>query len=149
MVNYKELRITKLKEYLYNIVMNINKETKEVNANALSKNINSYSLDRMPVEAEVQRWVDGTTIERDVYTFRSRCAYSYKEIDNLLNVGFFEIFEETIKKNNENKILPDILGIESIECLNCGTLMDAENGTAEFNIQIQITYKEETGGMSL
>ena len=46
-------------------------------------------------------------------------------------------------KNNDNKILPDIKGIESISCLNCGTMNNANTNTAEFDIQIQITYREE------
>ena len=62
-------------------------------------------------------------------------------INNLKNVGFFETFESIITGNNENKILPEIEGIESIECLNCGTLLDAETNKAIFDIQIQITYK--------
>ena len=150
MVNFEDLRITKVREYLYNIIVNINDKIKEINADALSKNVNSYSLDRMPVEAEITRWVDGTIIKRDVYSFRSRCLYTYKDIDNLRNIGFFELFEESIRINNQYKILPNIDGIESIECLNCGTLLDVESSTAEFNIQIQITYKEKIdGGMSL
>ena len=40
-------------------------------------------------------------------------------------------------------MLPDIVGIESIECLNCGTLINANTNSAEFDIQIQITYREK------
>ena len=43
--------------------------------------------------------------------------------------------------NNENGVLPQIEGIESIQCLNCGTMNNAEKNTAEFDIQIQITYE--------
>jgi hypothetical protein len=38
--------------------------------------------------------------------------------------------------------LPDIEGIESIECLNAGTMVSANTNTAEFDIQIQIIYRE-------
>ena len=142
MVDYNELRITKLKEYLYNIVKDINKDIKEINADALNKDINSYSLNRIPAEPNVDTWILGTVVNRDVYSFRSRCLYSYNEINNLINIGFFEKFETIIRNNNENKIFPQIDGIEKIECLNCGTLMDIEKSTAEFDIQIQITYRE-------
>jgi hypothetical protein len=69
-------------------------------------------------------------------------AYSQDTINNLENIGFFEKFERLIKTNDEAKILPDIEGIESIECLNCGTLNNTDTHTAEFDIQIQITYRE-------
>jgi len=142
MDNYEELRIKKLKDYLYAIVKTINKNIKKINANALEKDINSYSLDKIPVQPTQEQWIIGTFIKRDAYAFTSRCSYSYNEVDNLKNIGFFEMFERIIAENNEKKIFPDIEGIEKIECLNCGTLRDAEKATAEFDIQIQVTYRE-------
>ena len=99
----------------------------------------------------MERWIIGSWLKRDVYDFKSRCFYSYNEIENLKNIGFFEEFERVIWQKNERKELPDIENIESIECLNCGTLLDAEKSTAEFDIQIQITYRESQneGGISL
>ena len=64
-------------------------------------------------------------------------------INNLKNIGFFEEFEKIIRQNNEQGILPDIENIESIECLNCGTMNIANTNTAEFDIQLQITYRGE------
>ena len=61
---------------------------------------------------------------------------------NLENVGFYEIFEDIINSNNEKGILPEIDGIQTIECLNCGSMVNANTNTAEFDIQLQITYKE-------
>ena len=69
-------------------------------------------------------------------------AYSQDTINNLKNIGFFERFERIIKSNNDEGILPDIEGIESIECLNSGTMKNNETNTSEFDIQIQITYRE-------
>jgi len=142
MDSYEDLRITKLRDYLYNVVSQINEGIKEINADALNKDVNSYSLDRVPSEPLVENWIIGTVIKRDVYDFKSRCSYSYNDIENLNNIGFFEKFEEKIKYNNENKIFPDIEGIEKIECLNVGTLLDVEKSTAEFDIQIQVTYRK-------
>ena len=142
MNSYEDLRITKLRDYLYNVVKEINNGIKEINADALNKDINSYSLDRIPSEPLIENWIIGTSIKRDVYDFKSRCAYSYNDIENLKNIGFFEKFEEIIRYNNENKIFPEIEGVEKIECLNVGTLLDVEKSTAEFDIQIQITFRE-------
>ena len=150
-IEVSNLRVTKLRAYLMDIITELIGQYGEMNINFLSNEPNNYSLDKIPVNPTTEQWIIGNFLKRDVYSFRSRCLYSYKDIDNLKNIGFFEIFEETIINNNEKKILPDIDGIESIECLNCGTLLDVENGTAEFNIQIQMTYKqvEEKGGISL
>jgi hypothetical protein len=115
----------------------------QINANMLSNDINNYSLDKIPTSSQVEKWVTGLEIHRDVFSFKSRNAYSQDVINNLSNIGFFEQFESIIKSNNKKGVLPEIKGIESIECLNCGTMLSSDTNTAEFDIQIQITYREE------
>ena len=142
-MNYQDLRISKLRAYLLTIIDTIRENSNyQINAYMLSDNINNYSLDKIPTGTEVETWIIGGTLNRDVYSFRSRNNYSQDTIDNLLNVGFFEKFESIIKSNNNKGILPDIDGIESIECLNCGTMTNVQANTSEFDIQLQITYRE-------
>lgn len=143
-MNIKNTRIDNLRTYLCKVIdtLTTNKNFK-INANMLSKNVNNYSLDKIPTASTVEKWVNGVEIHKDVYSFRSRKEYSTNEINNLQNIGFFEIFESTIKSNNKKGVLPNIKGIENIECLNCGTMLSADTNTAIFDIQIQITYREE------
>ena len=143
-MNVKDTRINSLRVYLCEVIeaLTTNKNYK-INANMLSKNINNYSLDKIPTASTVEKWVTGMEIHKDIYSFRSRKAYSQDVINNLSNIGFFEIFESIIKSNNKKGVLPNIEGIQSIECLNCGTMLSADTNTAEFEIQIQITYREE------
>lgn len=142
-VKTDELRITKLRTYLFKIIDTLLTDNKyQINANMLSNEPNNYSLDKIPTSSTVEEWITGTKICRDVYSFRSRVGYSQDTIENLINVGFFEIFEKLISSNNEKGILPNIEGIQSIQCLNCGSMTNANTNTAEFDIQIQITYKE-------
>ena len=141
-MDYEGLRISKLRDYLFSIIDNIVQDEKyQINADMLDNDINNYSLDKMPTDFEVEKWITGLEIHRDVYSFRSRVAYSQDAINNLKNVGFFETFESIITYNNQHKILPNIVGIESIECLNCGTMNNADTNTAVFDIQLQITYR--------
>ena len=143
-VKTDELRITKLRTYLFSIIDTLLTDNKyQINANMLSNEPNNYSLDKIPTSSTVEEWITGTRICRDVYSFRSRVGYSQDTIDNLINVGFFEIFEKLISSNNEKGILPNIEGIQSIQCLNCGSMNNANTNTAEFDIQLQIEYKEE------
>ena len=143
-VKADELRITKLRTYLFKIIDTLLTDNKyQINANMLSSEPNNYSLDKIPTASTVEEWITGTRICRDVYSFRSRVGYSQDTINNLINVGFFEIFEKIISSNNEEGILPNIEGIQSIQCLNCGSMTNANTNTAEFNIQLQIEYKEE------
>lgn len=138
------LRITKLRVYLFDIIDTLLTDTKyQINANMLSNEPNNYSLDKIPTASTVEEWITGTRICRDVYSFRSRVGYSQDTLDNLENVGFYEIFEDIINSNNKKGILPEIDGIQTIECLNCGSMVNANTNTAEFDIQLQITYKED------
>ena len=144
-MDYSEKRITKLRDYLFNIIDTLIADNDEyqINTNMLSNDINNYSIDKVPTQTTVERWITGIEIHRDVFSFRSRMAYSQDVINNLSNIGFFEDFEAKIYENNEKGILPEIEGIEKIECLNCGTMNFAETNTAEFDIQIQITYRNK------
>ena len=146
-----DYRISKLREYLFNIIDTLNtKRNYQINADMLGK-VGDFSLDKIPTNTEVESWIIGIEKKKDVYSFRSRKSYSQDTINNLKNIGFFEEFESIIKSNNDKGVLPDIDNIESIECLNCGTLNSVDGTQATFDIQIQITYREnnEGGGISL
>lgn len=147
-MNVNDLRISKLREYLFEIINTLTSNRNyQINANMLSNNIDDYSLDKIPTESVVETWITGDAIHKDVYSFRSRKSYSQDTIVNLKNVGFFEQFEIAIKDNNKKGILPNINGIESIVCLNCATLSNTDGNQAEFDIQIQVTYRDnEEGG---
>lgn len=137
-----DYRIIKLRAYLFDIIKVLNDKYKQININFLSNDIDNYSLDKIPVKNEVNNWIIGITNNHDIYSFRSRVNYAEDVINNIKNIGFFEEFEQIIKKKNENKDLPEIEGIQSIKCLNCGTMNHADTNTAEFDIQIEIEYIE-------
>ena len=133
-------RISKLREYLFNVINTLTSDRKyQINADFLGED-GDYSLDKIPTESIVTRFINGKEIHRDVYSFRSRKLYSQDTANNLENIGFFEDFESIINSNNKEGVLPEIEGIESIECLNCGTLNVIDGTQATFDIQIQITY---------
>lgn len=137
-----DFRISKLREYLLDVLKNtLTSNIIQINADMLDNEPDNYSLDKIPTASTVEKWVMGVEIHKDVYSFRSRKDYSQDTINNLSNIGFFEQFEQLIKSNNKKGVLPNIDGIQSIECLNCGTMNSADGKTAIFDIQIQITYR--------
>lgn len=143
-INTNDTRIMKIRAYLFTILDELLSDTDyQVNANFLSNDVNNYSIDRIPVEKIVENWIIPMKKYREVYEFRSRNSYGQDVMENLKNVGFFEEFEDKISSNNKGGNLPDISGIESIECLNVGALNIADTQKAEFSIQIQINYIKE------
>lgn len=136
-------RIAKLRLYLMDVIDEMTNNTKyQINADMLSAKVDDFSLDKIPTDKEMEKWIIGNTINHDVFSLRSRKSYSQDTINNLKNIGFFEEFENEIERRNDERDLPNIDNIESIECLNCGTLNNANTNTAVFDIQIQITYRE-------
>ena len=141
-IEVSNLRVTKLRAYLMDIITELIGQYGEMNINFLSSEPNNYSLDKIPVNPTTEQWIIGNFLKRDVYSFRSRMNYSTDTMTNIENIGFYETFEKLIKQKNDNNDLPEIDGIQSISCLNCGTMNNANTNTAEFDIQIQIEYKE-------
>jgi hypothetical protein len=144
-IEVDKLRVTKLRTYLVGVIERIKENYNEFNIDFLSNEADNYSLDKIPTDSTVETWITGDILHRDVFNFKSRMNYSADTISNIENIGFYEIFEKIIEENNKNKDLPEINGIQSITCLNCGTLNNANTNTAEFDIQIQIEYMEKGG----
>ena len=140
-MEYQNYRISKLRDYLFeNINTLTSNRNYQINADFLG-DVDNFSLNKIPTSSVVTRWIIGTEIHKDVFSFRSRKLYSADAINNLINIGFFEDFENLIWTNNKKGILPDIDKIEKIECLNCGALISEDGTKATFDIQIQITYR--------
>lgn len=138
-----DYRIAKLRLYLFDVINTLIESRKyQINADMLSNKVDDFSLNKIPTDPNVERWIIGVAKKKDVYSFRSRKAYSTDAIVNLENIGFFEDFENIIKTNNDEGVLPQIDNIESIECLNCGTMNVADGSSAIFDIQIQVTYRD-------
>ena len=139
------MRAEKLIEYLYTVIDEIkNDNNYQIKADFLDDNINSYSIDKLPTASTEEKFITGERIKRDVFALRSRFKYTSNQAEELDNVGFFEKFESKIERNNKDKILPDIEGIESIECLSSGSVVFANNNNScEMRIQIKVTYLDE------
>ena len=150
MPDVEDLRISKLRIYMFDIINRLTTNRNyQINANMLSSKIDDYSLDKIPTQPDAEPpWIIGVQVKKDVYSFRSRKAYSQDTITNLENIGFFEQLERMINSNNKEGILPDIENIESVECLNCATMKSIDGKQAEFDIQIQITYRDNGEGGS-
>lgn len=133
-------RVEALQEYLLKILGEV---TGDLNVNFIdTSSVGDYSIIRLPVQPEVEKWIIPVSLNQEVYNIESVKTYSQDQMSNLSNIGFFENLENKIKTNNTKKDLPEIKGIESIRCLNCGSLQSTDTNTAIFSIQIEINYRE-------
>lgn len=134
--------VDKIREYFLENVT-LTKEFDNILADFLGDDATSYSIEPIPVEPKLKSYSDGGSLNQYVFQFGSREFYDNSVAQNINNLGFYERFQEEIETNNKNGVLPDIKGIQSIECLNNGTIQDVQSGTAKYVIQMRITYEKE------
>ena len=134
--------IDKIREYFKKNVT-LAKEYDNILADFLGEDATSYSIEPIPTEVVVREYSDGGSLNQLVFQFGSREFYDNSVAQNISNLDFYEKFQEEIETNNKNGVLPDIVGIQSIECLNNGTIQDVQSGTAKYVIQMRITYMKE------
>lgn len=136
------MRIERIRDYLFDILDELVGNTDyQLNVNFIEKD--NFSIDRLPIDDDVENWIIPTKLYREVYELRSSKPYSADILNNLNNIGFFENFERKIYSNNRDGILPDIDGIESVKCLNVGSLAIPNTPQAIFTIQIEIQYRDD------
>lgn len=135
-------RIAKMREYLFSVLDTL-LDSKDYQINASFIDSGNFSVNRVPIDKNPTNWIIPIIKHREVYELNSSRPYTPDVVNNLKNIGFFEDFEQIIYSNNENGILPEIEGIESIECLNAGALTIAETPESIFSIQIEIQYIED------
>lgn len=104
-----------------------------------------YTVETVPCDPVYRRYTDGSCMKQFLFLFASREYYGEDVIRNIENLGFYEHFEKWITDNNSNDILPDIDGKTpvSLEVLTGGYGIDADTGTARYQIQLRLIYEEE------
>jgi hypothetical protein len=134
--------VEKLKDYFMEHVQ-LASEFKNILVDFLGEEATTYVIEPIPEQEIVTPYTDGGSLNQFIFQFGSREFYDDGVAQNIENLDFYEKFKKEIENNNKNDILPDIDGIQSIECTTGGTLDGAESGTAKYIIQMKIIYYKE------
>lgn len=103
----------------------------------------AYSIEPTPISPTDTQFIDDTGIKQFGFILASRESYGQETIQNIINAEFYELFSNWIEENNLGGFLPDIDGIESIECLSTGYAFQTGIDTARYQIPLKITYYKE------
>lgn len=133
-------RIEKIRQYL--IDNNIIDENYRINVDFLGENPTEFAIVPIPIDPILEKYVDGSSLRQYQFQLISCNDYGADVLQNMSNSKFYEDLYDLIELNNSKGILPDINGIESIECLNNGAILDATTNTARYSIQMKITYEK-------
>ena len=133
--------ISKIRQYFFDL--GIIDENSNINVDFLSNKPIEYVIEPIPVEPILRQYADGSSLRQFVFQFGSREYFGADVIQNMRNTEFYEDFSELIEDNNKKGVLPKINGIQSIECLNNGTINEDNTDNAKYVIQMRITYYKD------
>lgn len=108
----------------------------------MGENPTEFAIVPIPVDPILEKHVDGSSLRQYQFQLISCNDYGADVLQNIANSQFYENLYDLIENNNKNGIWPDINGIEGIECLNNGAILDATTNTARYSIQMKITYEK-------
>ena len=133
--------IEKIRQYL--IDNKIIDDDCRINVDFLGEEPTEFAIVPIPVDPIIEKYVDGSSLRQYQFQLLSCKNYGADVMQNMANSSYFESLYELIEENNNKGLLPDIQGIESIECLNNGTILDATTNTVKYSIQMKITYTKD------
>lgn len=114
-----------------------------VNVNYLEPHVDTYSIEEMPIDPIVKKYVNGDSTRQYAFIFTSREPYGIDVLQNIDNSGFYEKFAEWIEKNNDNGILPVLdNGLEPLEIkvTSTGYAFAVSEDTAQYQIALKLKY---------
>ena len=115
----------------------------KVNVNYLEPDVDTYSIEEVPIEPIVKKYVNGDSIRQYAFIFTSREPYGIDVLQNIDNSGFYENFADWIEDNNNKDILPMLdNGLEPLEIkvTSTGYAFAVTEDTAQFQIQLRLKY---------
>lgn len=121
---------------------------KRIGIDCLSAKEYSYSIDSVPCESIVSRYLDGTTVRRCLFTISSRMFYGNDIAQQAENIEFFEQLEMWLSEQETFFRLPK-LGAKrrarslTVLCSAYPTIANEDEGTARYQIQCQLIYTQE------
>ena len=133
--------ISKIRQYFFNL--GIIDENSNINVDFLSNEPIQYVIEPIPVEPIIKPYKDGGSLRQFVFQFGSREYFGADVIQNMANTEFYEDFSALIEANSKKGVLPNIDGIQSIECLSNGTINEDNTDNAKYVIQMRITYYKD------
>ncbi len=115
-----------------------------INVNYLGSRGGEFSIECVPAEPVVKRYVDGGCVRQYVFLFASREYYDCDELESMNTALFYEELSRWIEEKNKRGELPEIDGgrAESLEAETMGYLYSVRGNTARFQIQCRLKYRK-------
>lgn len=133
--------ITKIRQYF--IDNEIIDENCRINVDFLGEEPTEFAIVPIRVNPIIEKYTTGGSYRQFVFQLLSCNNYGADVFQNIENSTFYDELYELIEQYNENGTLPNIDGIQTIECLDNGGIVNAGTNTARYSIQMRITYMKD------
>lgn len=115
-----------------------------INVNYLANEADNFSLEEVPVNPIVKKYLDGTAIRQFQFVFCSREPYSNEILQNIDNSTFYEDFAYEIESKNNEGILPLLSNGEplKIEVISSAYTVNVSEDTSMYQINLNFKYRK-------
>ena len=133
--------IESIREYIGNLSC-MSTFTNAININYLSDDDDSFSIEEVPAQPIVKKYVDGSSIRQYQFVFTSKEPYSEEILQNIDNSSFYEDFANEIESKNFDGDLPLLEGLESrtIEVTSTPYCLKVTEDKAIYEINLNLKY---------
>ncbi|HBH3496233.1 Uncharacterised protein [Clostridioides difficile] len=124
----------------------LNEFAKSINVEFLAEEFTSYTLETVPSETVIKRFINGDSIKQFIFIFASRECYGSDVMQNIENSQFYEQFADWIYRENLSGNLPTLSGNKeamSLEVSTPGYPVQTSIDTAQYQIQLKLKYFEK------
>ena len=123
-------------------------ELARVNVDFLPERADTYSIEEVPSQTVIRRYLDGSSERQFLFVFAARLSYSDEIRNNIDNSGFFEDFENWLEDCTKKEIFPQMkegLTPSKIEAISSGYLFDISGDLTKsrYQIQCRLIYDKE------
>lgn len=129
----------------YFISCDVLDELRAINVDYLPADDLAYTIDPVPSDTIIKRYVDGGKLKQYQFVIASREIYGNNVIQNIENSGFYERLSDWIDQQNNSRNLPKLTNgktSQKIEVLTSGYLFNATETKARYQIQLRLIYYE-------
>lgn len=117
----------------------------KVNVDYLAGEPTAYSVEEVPTEPIIKKYVDGSTRRQYAFIFTSRESYGADVLQNISNSGFYEDFAKWLEESSINGNFP-VLGENKesirIESITTGYTFQTDENSARYQIQCRLIYNQ-------
>jgi len=122
------------------------KEFARIHVEYLDTEADSYTVDAIPGEPLVQRYLNGDSEKQFSFTLSSRESYGPDVLQNLENSGFYDRFADWLETESRRGNLPELpVGKEalSIRAISQGFVFQTDLDAAQYQIQCRLLYYQK------